>query len=154
MIMMKKNIVRRWKDMKEENVFLLKKIYENSKTAVDAFKMIKKRCDSVDFNEFIDKQTFKYFSIAEDANMRLKELNCLPDDMDIWSKLGLITTVKWGNKRPRYFARILIEGCVGGVNEMIGQTRYYERMDSDCLDLAYILIETEQETISILQRFL
>ena len=58
---MKKNIVRRWKDMKEENVFLLKKIYENSKTAVDAFKMIKKRCDSVDFNEFIDKQTFKYF---------------------------------------------------------------------------------------------
>ena len=140
--------------MGEENVLLLKKIYENSKTAVDALGMIKKRSDSVDFNEFIEKQTFKYFSIAEDANMMLKEFNCLPDDMDVWSKLGLVTTIKWGKKGTSHYAQILIDGCMGGVNEMIGEIRYSEKIDSDCIDLANILIETEQETIAILQRFL
>lgn len=140
--------------MSEENVLLLKKIYENSKTAVDAFGMVKKRSGSKDFNDFIDKQTYKYFHIAEDANMRLKELNCLPDDLDIWSKLRLAAMIRWSKNRTTNYAQLLIDGCVGGVNEMIVEMKYSENMDSNCLDLAHILIETEQETIAILQRFL
>ena len=151
---MKRKKVQESIDMDEENVLLLKKIYENSKTAVDALEMVKRQSDSAHFNEFIEKQVYKYFYIAEDANMRLKELCYLPDDTDILSKIGLITTIKWGGKKTGHHARILIDGCMGGVNEMLGEIRCRENMDSDCLDLAHILIETEQETIAILQRFL
>ena len=140
--------------MNEKNVLVLKKIYENSKTAVDAFGMIKKYSDSNEFNDFIDKQKYKYFYIAEDANMKLKEMQKLPDDMDILAKLGLVASLKWRKRKINNYAQILIDGCMGGVNEMIGEIRCSKYLDSDCLDLAHILIETEQETIANLQRFL
>lgn len=140
--------------MHEKNVSLLKKIYENSKTAVDALGEIQKHIEVADFNEFIAKQSNKYFFISEEAGVRLKEFNFIPDDVDVLSKLAFDIMINLKKKRTSNYARILIEGCVGGVNEMIGEIRHSENLNSDCIDLANILIETEQETIAILQRFL
>lgn len=143
--------------MYDENTVLLKKIYRSSKTALDALEAVSKKSNSFDFEHFLNKQQYKYFDIAEDANMQLKNMHQLPDDMDLWSRIGFLAAIKMetmGKNTPNHLAEVLIEGCMGGVNEMIREVNSSHDIEPECLDLAHILIETEQETIAILQRFL
>lgn len=142
--------------MNNNSAVLLKKIYISSKTSLDALSAVAKRSNSFDFESFLNRQQYKYFDIAEDANMQLRIMRQLPDE-DIWSRLGFLATLKLetiGNRTQNRLAEILIEGCMGGVNEMIREVNSSKKIAPECLDLAHILIETEQETIAILQRFL
>lgn len=142
--------------MNNNSAVLLKKIYISSKTSLDALSAVAKRSNSFDFESFLNRQQYKYFDIAEDANMQLRIMRQLPDE-DIWSRLGFLATLKLetiGNRTQNRLAEILIEGCMGGVNEMIREVNSSKEIAPECLDLAHILIETEQETIAILQRFL
>ncbi len=142
--------------MYDQNTLLLKKIYRNSKTALDTLLVASEKSSSFDFENFLSKQQYKYYDIATDANMQLCTMHQLPDDMDLLSKIEYLTIVKIGthNSSTGHLAEFLIEGCMGGVNEMIREINYSKEASPECLDLAHMLIETEQETISILQRFL
>ena len=143
--------------MYNESAVLLKKIYRNSKTAIDAMGEFAKKSGSFDFEHFLEKQQYKYFDIAEDANMQLRGLHRLPEDENPWTRIGFLTFLKletMRNNTINHLSEILIEGCMGGVNEMIKEIHKGGDIEPQCLDLAHILIETEQETIAILQRFL
>ena len=142
--------------MYDQNTLLLKKIYRNSKTALDTLLLASEKSTSFDFENFLSKQQYKYYDIATDANMQLRTLHELPDEMDLLSKIEYLAIVKIGtrNSSVGHLAEFLIEGCMGGVNEMIHEINSSKEITPECLDLAHILIETEQETIATLQRFL
>ncbi len=143
--------------MYNENTALLKKIYRSSKTAIDALEAAFQKSNSFDFEQFLERQQYKYFDIAEDANMQLKTHNLLPDDMDLLSRIEFLTNVKFRIGRSdsqNHIAEFLIEGCMGGVMEMIHEIRTSPTATPECIDLAHMLIETEQETIASLERFL
>ena len=129
------------------DAILLKKIYRSSKTAMDAIKIMAEKSESEDFENILTKQRDKYFDIAEDANILLRYLHELPEDATM--KFGV-----FAKKDTHDFAELLIEGCMGGVMEMIREIKSQKCADSKCIDLAHILIETEQDTISLLERFL
>ena len=143
--------------MHDETTVLLKKIYRSSKTALDTLSAVSQKSDSYDFESFLDKQQYKYYDIAEDANMQLRTLHQLPDDMDLLSRIEFLATIKIGtmrNSTTNHLAEFLIEGCMGGVIEMMSELNSSADIDPQCSDLAHMLIETEQETIALLQRFL
>ena len=143
--------------MYEESAVLLRKIYRSSKTAIDAMGEISKKSGSFDFERFLEVQQHKYFDIAQDANMQLRGLHRLPEEENPWTRIGFLTFLKLEtikNTATNHLSEILIEGCMGGVNEMIKEIHKGGDVEPQCLDLAHILIETEQETIAILQRFL
>lgn len=143
--------------MQSEDTFLLRKIYQSSKTSMDALVAVSKKSRSYEFDFFLNRQHDKYFDIASDANMLLKQYHQLPEEADAWSKIGFLMALKLEtmlNSNPGHIAEILIEGCVGGVNEMLSEINSLKEVNAESLDLAHILIETEQETISVLQRYL
>ncbi len=139
------------------DAILLKKIYRSSKTAMDAIKIMAEKSESEDLENVLTKQRDKYFDIAEDANILLRYLHELPEDATLFSQFNFFVTMKFGvfaKKDTHDFAELLIEGCMGGVMEMIREIKSQKCADSKCIDLAHILIETEQDTISLLERFL
>lgn len=142
--------------MHDPNTLLLKKIYRSSKISLDTLLVASGKSTSFDFENFLSKQQYKYYDIATDANMQLRTIHELPDEMDLLSKIEYLAIVKMGtrNSSTTHLAEFLIEGCMGGVNEMIHEINSSANISPQCLDLAHILIETEQETIATLQRFL
>lgn len=143
--------------MRDESTLLLEKIYRSSRTAIDAMAEIAERNNSEEFGEFLERRRHRYFDIAEDANMRLRERRQLPEEENPWRRIAFIGGLRLktiGSNTPNRLAEILIEGCVGGVNEMIGELHSGKRIEPQCTELAHMLIEAEQETIALLQSFL
>lgn len=139
------------------DTILLKKIYRSSKTAMDAIKVISTQRGTAEWENMLRNQRDKYFDIAEDANILLRYLHELPEDATFFSQFNFWITMKlemFSKKDTHDFAELLIEGCMGGVLEMMHEIKNRKYTDSKCIDLAHILIETEQDTISLLERFL
>lgn len=113
--------------------------------------------NSFDFSGLLRRRQDMYFDIAAEASLCLKAHHMLPDEEDPLSRLGLTAVLKlsyFGNSTTHRLAEILINGCVGGVNEILSELHAHPARDEQCLELAHRLIETEQETIALLQSFL
>ncbi len=139
------------------NLELLNKIYKSSKTSVDAIDMVLTRVTSHELGRTLGKQKEKYFKIAEEASEGLREYNRLPEEQGFLERMDFTITFRveaMRNSAPNHMAEVLIDGCTGGINEMLGELHSYKNFTPTSLSLARILIETEEETIENLQKFL
>ncbi len=136
---------------------LLNKIYKSSKTSLDAIDIVRLRVNSAEFGEALDLQKKKYYSIAKEASDGMKSYHRLPDEPGILERMDFSIGLRMEmmkNPSANHMAAVLIEGCTGGINEMLGELHSLKRFRGDCMNLAQILIETEEETIESLQKFL
>ena len=139
------------------NLELLNKIYKSSKTSLDAIDIVLTRVNSRELERALDVQKEKYFKIAEEASEELKGYNRLPEEQGFLEKMDFTITFRtetMRNPSSNHMAEVLIDGCTGGINEMLGELHSYKNFTINCINLAKILIETEEETIENLQKFL
>ncbi len=140
-----------------KNARLLNKIYRNSRTSMEAISEVMPSVSSEDMARVLKKQKNKYQKIAKEASDSLGELDRLPDEEGIFEKIGFSLTFRFGilrDKSEPNLASVLIEGCNGGIGDIRGELNAQENYKTECINLAEILIETEEEMIRDLQRFL
>ena len=89
--------------------------------------------------------------------MQLSGFRELPDDSDVFTKLGLWSSVQLNtvtNKNVDHMAEILISGSTMGLIDMTRFVRSDKDIDQYALELGNRLITTEQKNIEIMRNFL
>ncbi len=140
-----------------ETVRMLKEIYRSSKTAIEAMEILISKSDSPDFTASLQVQLDEYHDIADQAIMQLSGFRELPDDNDVFTKLGLWSSVQLNtitNKNVDHMAEILISGSTMGLIDMTRFVRSDKDIDKYAIELGNRLIATEQKNIEIMRNFL
>lgn len=140
-----------------ETVKMLKEVYQSSKTAMDAISMLMSKTDSAEFRESLKAQLDEYHDIADQAVMQLYGYRELPEDMDVFTKLGLWSSVQMNtvtNKNVDHMAEIMISGSTMGIIDMTRFVRSDKDIDGYAVELGNRLIDVEQKNIDIMRRFL
>lgn len=140
-----------------ETVKMLKEIYRSSKTAMDAISILLSKTDSPEFRESLQNQLDSYRDIAEQAVMQLSGFRELPDDSDVFSKLGLWSAVQINtvtNKNVDHMAEIMISGSTMGIIDMTRFVHSDKDVDVYAVELGNRLINVEQKNIDIMRSFL
>ena len=140
-----------------ETVRLLKEVYQNSRTAVDAIGTLLPKTSSEDFASSLRRQMEEYRKIADDAAMQLRGFRELPEESGVFSKLGMWTGVQMStlvNKSTDHMAEIMINGSTMGVIEMTKYLNANPDVSSFALDLARRLVAAEQDNIDVMRRYL
>lgn len=140
-----------------ETVKMLKEIYRSSKTAMDAISILLSKTDSPEFRQSLQGQLDSYRDIAEQSVMQLSGFRELPDDSDVFSKLGLWSAVQintFTNKNVDHMAEIMISGSTMGIIDMTRFVHSDRDIDVYAVELGNRLIDVEQKNIDIMRSFL
>lgn len=138
-------------------VTLLKEIYQNARTAVDAIQVLLSKSTSSHFTASLHSQISEYRQIANEAAEQLRGLRELPADNPIFERIGMWASVQMStmaNKSPDHMAEIMINGSTMGVIEMTKRLHANRNVDPATQALAHKLISTEQHNIDLMKYFL
>lgn len=140
-----------------ETVALLKEIYQNARTAIDAIQVLLAKSTSAHFTDSLRSQVSQYHEIADEAAMQLRGFRELPADNPIFERIGMWASVQMStvtNKNPGHMAEIMINGSTMGVIEMTKYLHANHNVDPAARALAHKLISTEQHNINMMKNFL
>lgn len=140
-----------------ETVSLLKEIYQSAKTAMDAISVLIPKAHDSEFRQSLKTQLEEYHNVADDAAMQLHGFRELPDDVSVFSKLGMWSAVQMNtitNSNTDHMAEIMINGSTMGIIDMTKALKNNDDVDVYATDLAQRLIKTEQNNIELMKRFL
>lgn len=140
-----------------ESVDLLKKIYENAKTGIDAIALLLPKTHSDNFKQLLTQQQNKYYEIANEAYMQLCGYRELPPEGGVFSKLGMWTSVQMNTvntKKTDRMAEVMINGSTEGIIEMTKIINSSTNADRHSRDLASRLVSAEQDNIRLMQSYL
>ena len=138
-------------------VALLKEIYQNARTAVDAIQVLLTKSTSSHFTGSLQSQAAQYRQIANEAAAQLQGFRELPADNPIFERIGMWASVQMStmaNKSPDHMAEIMINGSTMGVIEMTKHLHANHNVDPAAQALAHKLIGTEQNNIDLMKNFL
>lgn len=136
---------------------LLKEIYQSSKTAMDAISILIPKTKDPDFKNILEYQLNEYHSIADEAAMQLRGFRELPNDGDVFTKIGMWTAVKMNtvtNSNTDHMAEIMINGSTAGIVDMTRYIRTHPDCDVYSSELADRLISTEENNIKYMRGYL
>lgn len=140
-----------------ETVRLLKEVYHNSKTAVDAIGTLLTKTGAMDFAADLQQQVEEYRAIAEEAAEQLRGFRELPEESSVFSKLGMWAGVQMStlvNKSTDHMAEIMINGSTMGVIEMTKYLNANPDVSSFAQQLAQRLVAVEQRNIDMMRQYL
>lgn len=138
-------------------VDLLKEVYQSAKTAMDAISILIPKARDSDFKNILEYQLNEYHLIADEAMMQLQGFRELPDDTDVFTKLGMWTAVRMNtvtNSNTDHIAEIMINGSTAGMVDMTRYIRTHPDCDVYSVELANRLISTEEKNIQYMRAYL
>ncbi|MCH5185316.1 MAG: hypothetical protein J1F64_04235 [Oscillospiraceae bacterium] len=138
-------------------VDLLKEIYQGSKTAMDAISILIPKARNNDLKRVLEYQLDEYHSIADEATMQLQGFRELPNDTDVFTKLGMWTAVKMNtitNSNSDHIAEIMINGSTTGIVDMTKYIHSHPGCDVYAVELANRLIAAEDKNIQYMREYL
>lgn len=138
-------------------VDVLREVYQSAKTAMDAINMIIPKARTGEFKNALEQQLDRYHNIADEATIQLQGYRELPNDTDIFTKLGVWSSVKMNtltNQNTEHMAEIMINGSTLGIVDMTKFVRANEDISVYSRDLANRLIDIEHDNITIMKEFL
>lgn len=136
---------------------LLKEIYQSSKTAMDAISILIPKAKESEFKNILEYQLNEYHEIADEAAMQLRGFRELPDDSDVFTKIGMWTAVKMNtvtNSNTDHIAEIMINGSTAGIVDMTRYMRTHPDCDVYSVELANRLISAEENNIQYMRGYL
>jgi hypothetical protein len=142
---------------RENTVALLKEIYQSAKTAMDAISVLIPKARSPKFRASLEKQQAQYHKVASDATVQLQGYRQLPDEVSVFSKLGMWSAVQMNtitNQNTDHMAEIMINGSTMGVIDMTKFMKNHPDVEPHAADIANRLIEIEQANIEIMKQYL
>lgn len=142
---------------RNESVELLKKIYQNAKTGIDAIDMLSERTYSEEFRAALASQRDKYYEIANEAGLLLSGYRELPPDGGVFSRIGMWTSVRISSVSGRNIdkmAEVMINGSTEGMIDITRARNQNPGADVRAADLANRLAFAEQENMRMMQRYL
>lgn len=140
-----------------ETVALLKKIYQNAKTGLDALAILMSRYENNETVSLLKAQQDKYYSVANEASMQLSGYRELPPEGGVFAKLGMWASLEMNIVNTRHadrMAETLINASMEGVIELTRMTHILKDANDYSKDLASRMILTEQENIKLMQQLL
>lgn len=138
-------------------VKVLKEIYQSAKTAMDAISVLIPKAQASDFRTSLENQLEEYHNIADEATMQLHGFRELPDDVSVFTKLGMWSAVQMNtitNQNTDHMAEIMINGSTMGIIDMTKYMKNNHDISPYVTDLASRLIKTEQKNIEVMKQFL
>ncbi|MCX7714528.1 MAG: hypothetical protein N2171_02205 [Clostridia bacterium] len=141
----------------KHTIELLKEIYKSAKTAVDAINILISKSRASNFHDDLERQQREYYNIADEAAAQLHKFRVLPDEANMFTKLGMWSAVQMNtltNQNSNHMAEIMINGSTMGVIDMTRSLKLYPDVDAHAADLANKLIKTEQNNIEIMKNYL
>lgn len=142
---------------RRQTVEILKKIYENAETGMNTTKKVISGIKSGEMREFLELQKNKYYDIAAEAAAFLAGCRELPPQTGFFSNLAAGAAIMMniaGGIRDEKTAEFLINGCTGGIIDLMRALAEHAEADAAVKNLAQRLIAAEQDCIKNAERFL
>lgn len=140
-----------------ETVALLKKIYQNAKTGLDALSILMSRYENHQSLSLLKAQQDRYYGVANEASMQLSGYRELPPEGGVFSKLGMWASLEMNvvnTKNADKMAETLINASVEGIIEITKMRNSLKNANNYSKDLASRLISCEQDNIRLMEQFL
>lgn len=140
-----------------ETVDLLKEIYQNASTAVDAMQILSARSSNLRFADSLTSQAANYRRIADAASAALSGCQTFLPPATGWARLNLWADMQFRtvlDKTPAHIAQILITGSTSGMISVTHCLHADPDASPAARSLAQELLDTELACIAFLQDFL
>ncbi len=140
-----------------ENIELLKFIYQNSEMGVRTISQLLDVAEGKEFRKQLESQQKEYEKINKDAKKLLKENNCDEKGLSALEKIRtylMINMETLNDKSPSHIAEMLIIGSNMGIISATKNLRKYKDADETIINLMEKLLETEENNVERLKVFL
>lgn len=139
------------------NTELLNFVYQNSQMGVETIDKLMDITDNEEFKSHIKRQWEEYEEINSEAKKMLTDAGCDEKGIGKLEKLKTymminIQTLK--DKSPSHIAEMLMIGSNMGVIDAVKNIKKYYDADKEVINLMGKLLETEENNLQKLRRFL
>ena len=140
--------------MKQEIEFL-NYIYQNARMGVIGIKELLPYVKHEDFKKLLNHELEEYELICDDTIKLFIKYKKEEKDVSKMAKIMTYMSVKTSKKdNVNKFAKMMIEGSNKGIIEINEKLNYYKGVSPKIIDLANRLLETEQNNINELKKYL
>jgi len=135
---------------------LLKCVYKNAKTAIEAIDMLISKTSSEEFLNLLENQREEYFLIIQKCNALMEGRRMLPPNVGMMSRVGTGMTI-WLNsvnsRNTNRMAEVMISGSTEGMIELSRMLNSLHDADNFARALAHKLMIIEENNVRLMQDF-
>ena len=139
------------------NVELLDYIYQNSQMGVRTLKQLRKIVQDEEFKRYLNNQYLEYLDILEKARYILNKNGYKEISITMCAKMRtciMITLNTLLDKSPSHISEMLIIGNNMGIINGVKNMKKYKNAKLGILNLMNKLVQTEENNVQQLKRFL
>ena len=140
-----------------ENIELLKFIYQNSEMGVTTISQLIDIAEGKEFVEQLQSQLKEYKNINSKSEKLLEENHCDKEGISAFEKIRtylMINMQTLTDKSPSHIAEMLIIGSNMGVLDATKNLKKYKEADEKIINLMEKLLKIEEDNIQKLKEFL
>lgn len=142
---------------KNDRSRLLNKLFEISKMGMEASEIIIPKTHGKELRDQIKKQDENYINLMEKAQAMLKLQDEQPEGVSDHKQRILRSSIQMNTfmrHNPQHIAELMVNGSVKGVVTMTKAMNHTPDCDVETRKLAEDYIETEEQNIDMLKKFL
>ena len=139
------------------NVELLDYIYQNSQMGVRTLDQLMKITNDTEFRKYLNSQYQEYLKIHQKASAILEKNGYQVIGITTWEKMRTCIMIKMNtlmDKSSSHIAEMLIIGSNMGIINGVKNLKKYKDAKPGILQLMNKLVETEENNVQQLKRFL
>ncbi len=136
---------------------LLNELYKNAEMGINAINTLHEKADDDNLKKELSAQLHNYRAmeaqIEREIQSRGRSANCA----SALGRFGLRASVKMNlmmDKSPTHIAQMMMEGANAGVIDLTRTIHQNAQVDPKVKDLADKLMQTEQQSIEVMRKFL
>ena len=140
-----------------DNTQMLEYIYEGAEMGRDSISQLIKNTEDVQFRRALESQQSEYQSVMDEADKMMRASGVKPDGVGMMAKVSsqVMTSAKtMMDSSVTNMAEMMIQGSTMGVTKMTRHLNELQGIDGDVHRLSQKLLDTEQNNIEQMKKYL
>ena len=141
----------------ERSMDLLNELYKNAEMGINAISTLHEKADDDSLKKELSAQLHNYRAMEAQIEREIQSRGHSASSASAIGCLGLRASVKINllmNKSPTHIAQMMMEGANMGVIDLTRSLHQNAQVDPKVKDLADKLMQTEQQSIEVMRKFL
>ena len=143
--------------MNDHTLNLYVDVYHGAKMGIEAIDALMKNTEYQDFQQELLKTQNKYKTIERKADKAIQHLGGIPHEISTASRMmtqGMVMLRTMWDDSPENISRMVLKGFDTAVKEISSSMEKNENATSEARDLAFSLLEMQQEDMGTYTKYL